>query len=74
MKDKLVKSGHSRYYYAFRRLGKMIFGVAAFAVAATVPVLVAYGVSVQQAMAEEAPKEEKSSSESGFQVISYFED
>ena len=61
MKDKLVKSGHSRYYYAFRRLGKMIFGVAAFAVAATVPVLVAYGVSVTQTMAEtnQVEQEEK---------------
>ena len=73
MKDKLAKSGHNRYYYAFRRLGKAVFGFALLAVAASVPVLVAYGVSVEQALAQEAPEEEESTSENGFQIISYFE-
>lgn len=71
MKDKLVKSGHRKYYYSFRRLGKMMFVVAALAVSASVPVLIAYGVSVKETLAEEAPKVEESSADATVEVSSY---
>jgi len=72
MKDKLVKSGHLRHYYAFRRMAKGFFVAASLAVVASIPVLIAYGVSVTQTMAEKAPEEDKSE-EKQIAVSSYFE-
>ena len=69
MKDKLVKSGHRRHYYLFRRAAKGFFIAASLAIIASVPVLIAYGVSVTQTLAEEAPKE--NSAEPEIEVSSY---
>lgn len=71
MKDKLVKSGHSRHYYAFRRFAKGLFLTASLAIVASVPVLVAYGVSVTQTMAETNQEEKPENPEVA--VSSYVE-
>ena len=62
MKDKLVKSGHRRHYYAFRRAAKATFAIAALALAASIPVMIAYGVSVAETRAEAAKAEEQEES------------
>ena len=72
MKDKLVKSGHFRNYYVFRRIAKVFFASVALMVVASVPVLVAYGVSVTQTMAEKAPEEDQTP-QSSVAISSYQE-
>lgn len=70
MKDKLVKTGHRRHYYALRRFSKMAFAIAIMALVASVPVAIAYGVSVAEAKAESAKTENSEEQNSLIQEIS----
>lgn len=71
MKDKLVKSGHFGLYYKVRRAGRVLVVTFALAIFSALPVVIAYGVSSTQALAEEATSEVETSESSATEIASY---
>ena len=73
MKDKLVRTGHKKFYYRMRAFSRgLLFSILVLA-AFSAPVLIAYGVNLYETKAEEAKVEESSEQEDGVEVSSYFD-